>query len=455
MNGPAFTPQEIPKRSLMRGRINREKAIFAAIVAIATLIVSSSTRAPELTGTSGRLVSIRELQTDFGDMCYWDPAAAPQRTAVLPASNLFDVFDDAAYAAPQSTGDADLTRPPVRTIRDTYPIYSSIAVDTQFNEVALQDTNLFGIKVFDRLENTPANVDASKPKRVIEGPKTDLEYNNGLYIDPKNGDIYTVASDTADNMIVFPRDAKGDVPPARLLKTPHRNFATAVDEEKGEVFITIQYPPKVVVYRKQASGDEKPIRVLEGPHTGLSDAHGMAIDVQKKLLFVSSWGNASDYKVAGSGKFYPPSITVYPLDASGDTAPLRVIQGAKTQLDWAAAMAVDPASGYVFLANDLGDSVIGFRETDQGNVSPARILKGPKTGIKNPTGVAVDTKNNELWVSSIGNSSARAFSLTANGDAAPLRTIRSAPAGRASVKFGKPQAVAYDSKRRNIWCLIE
>ena len=433
----------------MRGRINREKAIFAAVVAIATLIVSSSsTRAPELTGISGRLVSIQQLQTDFGDMCNWEPAAAPQRIAASPLDNLFDAFDGSAYAAAQSTADtADLTRPPVRTIRDTYPIYSSIAVDTQFNEVVLQDTNLFGIKVFNRLENTPATVDSSKPIRVIEGEKTDLEYNNGLYVDPKNGDIYSVASDTADNMIVFPRDAKGDVPPARLLKTPHRNFATAVDEEKSEVFITIQYPPKVVVYRKQASGDEKPIRVLEGPRTAIYDAHGVAIDVQKKLLFVSSWGNASDYRVAGSGKFYPPSINVYPLDANGDVAPQRVIQGPKTQLNWAGAMSLDPDSGFLYIANDQGNSVIAFRETDQGDVPPARILKGPKTGIKNPTGVAVDTKNKELWVSNLGNSSATVYSLTANGDVAPLRTIRSAPAGRTSVKFGKPQAIAYDSKR--------
>ena len=221
-----------------------------------------------------------------------------------------------------------------------------------------------------------------------------------------------------------------------------------MDEEKGEVFITIQYPPKVVVYRKEASGDDKPLRVLEGPHTGIYDAHGLAIDVKKKLMFVSSWGNASDYKVAGTGKFYPPSITVYPLDASGDTAPLRTIQGSKTQLDWAAGMSLDAGNDDLYIANDVGQSVLVFKETDQGNVAPARILKGQKTNLKNPTGVAVDTKNKELWVSNLGNSSATCYSLNANGDAAPLRTIRSAPAGRTSVKFGKPQAVAYDSKRQ-------
>jgi hypothetical protein len=35
----------------------------------------------------------------------------------------------------------------------------------------------------------------------------------------------------------------------------------------------------------------------------------------------------------------------------------------------------------------------------------------------------------------------------ANGDTAPLRTIRSAPVGYKSTKFGKTEAVAFDTKR--------
>jgi DNA-binding beta-propeller fold protein YncE len=67
--------------------------------------------------------------------------------------------------------------------------------------------------------------------------------------------------------------------------------------------------------------------------------------------------------------------------------------------------------------------------------------------LNHPAGISFDPKNREVWVSNMGNSSASAFSADANGDTAPLRTIRSAPAGRLSVKFGKPQAVAFDSKR--------
>ena len=164
-------------------------------------------------------------------------------------------------------------------------------------------------------------------------------------------------------------------------------------------------------------------------------------------MFVGTWGNSSDPNVAGSGKFYPPSINVYPLDANGDTPPLRIIQGPKTLLDWAGAMAVDPETGNLWVANDVGGSVLVFKSTDEGDVSPARSIRGPKTGLSHPTGVAFDAKNREVWVSNMGNSSASAFSADANGDVAPIRTIRSAPLGRQSLKFGKPQAVAFDSKR--------
>ncbi|HEY6343463.1 MAG TPA: hypothetical protein VIY49_18355 [Bryobacteraceae bacterium] len=335
----------------------------------------------------------------------------------------------------------------MRTIKDSYPIYSSVAVDPVRDEVVLQDTNIFGIKIFNRTDNTPPNSESTTPKRVIQGDATRCEYNAGLSVDAKTGEIYSVAMDTEDNVIVFGSGASGNIAPTRILKTPHRNFASGIDDDKEELYVTIQYPPKVVVYKKGASGTDQPVRVLEGPHTYLHDTHGLALDFKRKLMFVGVWGDSSDPNVAGSGKFYPPSINVYPLDASGDATPLRIIQGPKTQLDWAGAMALDPETGNLWIANDIGSSVLVFKGTDEGDVSPSQVIRGPRTGLNHPTGIAFDAKNREIWVSNMGNSSASAFSPGANGDVAPIRTIRSAPLGRQSVKFGKPQAVAFDSKR--------
>ena len=60
---------------------------------------------------------------------------------------------------------------PIRRIRDAYPSFAAVAVDMTRDEVVLTDENLFQVLVYDRTENTPAGVAASKPKRVIAGEK--------------------------------------------------------------------------------------------------------------------------------------------------------------------------------------------------------------------------------------------------------------------------------------------
>ena len=192
------------------------------------------------------------------------------------------------------------------------------------------------------------------------------------------------------------------------------------------------------------------MRVVAGDSTRLADAHGIALDPKAKEMFVNNWGHISEYNVPGTGRFEEPSITVYPLDANGDSSPLRVIQGPRTQLDWPGAMFVDPDKGEVYVSNSVGQSILVYGAKDTGDVAPRRVIKGNKTGLTYPSSLAVDTKNQELWVANLGNASATAYSLTANGNAAPVRTIRSAPANKVSLKFGKTQAVTYDTKREEL-----
>jgi len=425
------------------------RAILPVAVGLAMAVFFLSiVERPDLRQRTGypQLVSIQDLAVD----AEWCPPA----TRELPEdTNLFAAFGGTSvYAGSQESGQTgEITRPPIRTIRDKDPIYSAVAVDTRFDEVILMDNNNWGLRVFNRLDNTPAAAPFTEPKRIISGPETDIQFNNGMYIDPKNGDIYSVETDTGDKVVVFPRDAKGNIKPARILATPHRGFALAVDEEKQELFVGVQYPPEVAVYRKGASGNDKPLRSVQGESTRLSDVHGIALDTKNKLLYVTNWGHVSDYRIPGTGRFEEPSISVYPLAADGDNSPLRIIQGPKTQMDWPAQMAIDPDSGDLYVANDIGHSVLVFKGTDQGNVAPSRVIKGSRTGLLNPSGVFVDTKNKELWVSNFGNSSAVVYPLNADGNVAPRRTIRSAPANKVSLKFGKVEALAYDEGRDQIW----
>ena len=365
----------------------------------------------------------------------------------LYAASREEALQRRAGAPPRAT-DAD--RPPVRTIIDNRATYSAVAVDPKRDELILQDENLFQILVYDRRRATPAQASLTEPKRRIGGLRTKVEFNCGLYVDPATGEIYSVPNDTVDTLVVFGRQASGDVAPDRELSTPHGTYGIAVDEAKQEMFLTVQHTNAVVVYRKSAKGKEAPLREIAGPSTQLEDPHGIVLDSERKLLFVVNYGNAKSTERRGAGSFQPPSITVYPLDAAGDVKPLRTIEGDRTRLNWPAGMAIDTKEGVIYVANDGDHSVLAFKMTDEGNVAPHRVIKGPKTGLANPTGVTVDGTSREIWVSSFGNHSASAFSLDANGDVAPTRTIRAAPRGEQALGIGNPGAVAYDTKREEI-----
>jgi len=344
----------------------------------------------------------------------------------------------------------DAERAPVRVIRDTYATYSAIAVDAKTNEVFLQDENLFGIKVFNRMDNTPKSAVFTEPKRMFGGSNTKLEFNCGLYIDPQSGDVYSVNNDTTNDMVVFPHDATGDVAPKRELRVPHGAFGITVDEGRQELYLTIEHENSVVVFPKMAEGNAKPLRTISGPATLLADPHGIAVDTKNNLMFVSNHGSGNNRQAIGSGKFTPPSITVYPLDANGEVAPLRVIQGSNSQFDWPMAMTIDQDRNELYVANDTGDSILVFRTTDSGDAAPIRIIKGSKTEISHPTGIYLDLKNNEVWASNMGNHRATVYSRTASGNVAPLRTIRSAPEEKKALAIGNPGAVGYDGKREEL-----
>jgi hypothetical protein len=199
----------------------------------------------------------------------------------------------------------------------------------------------------------------------------------------------------------------------------------------------------------------------------LADPHGIFLDSQNDEILVTnhgSWhmvaagkrdlgirellrGLSDPPLIPSTGQFEPPSIKVYARTASGDAAPLRVIQGPKTRLNLPLSLYADRAHDEIAVANDGGDSILFFRRTAQGDAEPARTLEGPATGLKNPVGVYLDAQHDELWVSNWGNRTATVYKRTAQGNTPPLRTVRVAPREEPVLGFGNLGAVAYDSLR--------
>jgi 6-phosphogluconolactonase (cycloisomerase 2 family) len=425
-----------------------------------------------------RLVSFDALP-DESEECdtpaYLPPSGLSLMAGEIPLRNLLlqrRLFQNRAAAVPANatiaTNDAS-QRKPERMIRDPYAAYSAVAVDTANNEVVLTDENLFNIWIYDRGAEQPPN-EKSELKRLIGGLNTKIEFQCGLYIDPANGDIYAVNNDTIDTLVVFSRKAIGDVAPDRELHTPHGTFGITVDEDKQELFLTVQHDNAIVVYNKGAKGTEAPVRVVQGDDTGLADPHGMVLDTKRNLLYVTNHGSSHqvrekgnrrkagspgfpldrDDAVPGTGKIGPPSITVYTKDAKGNARPLRTIQGPQTQMNWPTGIAIDEDRNELYIANDGGNSVLVFDAAAEGDVAPIRVIKGPASMVSNPTGVFLDKKNNELWVANFGNHTSAVYRPDVNGDVAPLRVIHSAPADQPVPGLGNPHPLAYDSKREQI-----
>jgi DNA-binding beta-propeller fold protein YncE len=438
------------------------------------------------------IVSMESLPRDTGRsaVCAVPPHASFSQASQAPAAPEHIVGGPGTpYEARTRSG--QINKKAARYIKDPYAAWSSIAVNAENDMVVLTDENLFRIVEYSRRDNTPPGAPLTVPRRVIGGDQTYTEMMCGTYIDPKTLEVYVTNNDTQDWMPVFSREARGNVKPDRLLATPHRAWGIAADEMRQELYLTVQ-PRAVIVYRKTAAGTEPPIRVLEGDATELADPHGLALDFKNDVMIVANhghremsdgspqtprpsdeWRQAWERAMSGNashnfvglfaqeggrgsgqgrrfGRFELPSLNIYAREASGNTPPLRVIKGPRTQLNWPSHVAVHEGRGEIFVANDSDDSVLVFRISDSGNVAPTRVIKGRRTNVKNPSGIAVDASNGELWVANMGNYDVAVFPITASGDAPPLRTIRGGPANGQPLMIGNPGAVGYDRKRQEI-----
>ena len=461
-------------------RIVLRVLVAVAVIAAATAYVFEREPVRGIDLDASRLVSSEPLP-EMLEACTWDVAAA-ERPALQVRGG--------GAAGPQSIGDPNVAaRMPINTIRDPYAGFAAIRVDPVHNEVVLMDEFKFNIYVYDRLAVTPASAPRTTPKRFIGGGKTMSRYNSDGYVDTKTGDIYIVNNDSEPGVFKFPRTAEGNVEPASELVTPYGAFGMTVDEDRGEMFFTIQHDGAIQTYRKGTTGEDNAIRLIQGNRTRLADPHGIAFDPKTRLLYVANYGTERDEApdtvqqmphplntvvpgkprrpnwpagnggpgnggrrevIFGTGKFGPPSITVHAADATGNVAPVRVIEGPKAQLAWPTGISVDAARGEIYVSNAAGDSINVYSATAGGDVAPLRQIKGPRTMLRNPNGVSVDPVNGEVWVANFGNHTATAYRSDANGNVEPIRVIRSAPLNEATTLISNPYMIAFDGKRDEV-----
>jgi DNA-binding beta-propeller fold protein YncE len=366
---------------------------------------------------------------------------------------------------PEADADAaDAALMPARTIKDAYPNFLGIAVDPENGRVAMSDSGLKGLLMYDRAAGTSPGVDqVTKALAELRGSETDIGFVAGVALDPVRKEKYTVNNDGSDSVVVFDYDATGNRTPKRSFMVAHQAWGVALDRKRDELAVTVEINNWIEFYRRDSTGKPKPTRLIRGDTAGLADPHGIVLDAMHDELLVANHGNwtsltsfdahaqpAGTAKGAVGGRFLPPSIRVFAAAAQGEVAPLRVIEGGRTGLNWPMSLDVDAKNDEIAVANSGDNRVLIFRRSDRGNVAPIRAIGGGRTGLSGPMGVAIDNRNDEIWVTNYSDHSAVVFARTASGNVAPKRVIRNAPIGAPSVGFGNPGAIAYDSKRDEI-----
>src|SRR5438132_8962569 len=204
------------------------------------------------------------------------------------------------------------------------------------------------------------------PKRVIEGQATNLSRTmHGIAYDAIHDEI-VIAVALSGAVLGFKADAGGEVPPARAIQGTRtrlvRPHTVAVDPVNNEILTADPSMRAIVVFNRMANGNVSPKRVISGPRTGLLDIVGLDVDPIRNVI------------VAASRKGNGDKVGLFVFDrlANGNVAPKQFIGGPNSKLAHFRQVAIDPATGNIFLA----------QQNTRMKQMEAYVLDKPREGFK-------------------------------------------------------------------------
>jgi len=269
------------------------------------------------------------------------------------------------------------------------------------------------------------------PVRTIQGPThTGLQRPMGMYV--RGGQIH-VSNFGAASILVFDLNADGDVPPKRriagttsLVSSPR----TVAADSAGHTWVTSAATApagnRVLSFRPKADGNVAPASKFDPGFVPF----GIAIDKNDKVN-ISNQGD---------------TIKVFSRSATGTPAAERTIKS--THLSNARGIAID-AVNRLWVANGSGDSLVAFAPGATGNAAPVRVIKGSRTQIQFATDIALDASG-RVYVADHRARDVKVFAANANGNVAPIKVLGGSaaalttPAGVTVAPDGKVVVADYD-----------
>jgi hypothetical protein len=172
----------------------------------------------------------------------------------------------------------------------------------------------------------------------------------------------------------FTRLAKENTKPTRKLEGQRTQLGRtmhdlAYDKIHDEIVVTSPFAQAILTFRGGAEGQEPPLRVIQGPRTRIVLERGLdkvAIDPVNNEILVGTSLN---------------QILVFPREANGDVAPIRILEGPDTQVGARPTIRVDPMNNLMFVGGEGGPArMLIFDRTASGNTKPRAEIRGPSAG---------------------------------------------------------------------------
>ena len=135
-----------------------------------------------------------------------------------------------------------------------------------------------------------------EPLRVIQGPRTGLDWPMQIDVDPTHNEI-VVANFGSDSVLIFNRTDKGDAGPARMIGGTRTGIVgpvgVAIDLKNDEIWVANFDDHTAVVFPRTANGNVPPKRIIRnapaGSQTcGFSNAAAAAYDRKRKEIWVAN-----------------------------------------------------------------------------------------------------------------------------------------------------------------------
>ena len=240
----------------------------------------------------------------------------------------------------------------------------------------------------------PATGDGNlSPISTISGADTGLSWVSAMTLDP-NGNLYAL---NGEEVSIYSAGSTGDAAPINIFTSSFTGIngsqGIALDSA-GKMYVANSYGGpdfphgSLSVFAPGSYATTAPVSVIEGDNTGLNYPQKVALDARGSISVLNS-NNAITVYPAGSTGNVTPSATI---NLSGNIYPAGIARGSDGQL-YVANQGECASNGQNCHQTSLGAIEIYPAKAD-GNAKPDAVISGYLTGLASPSAIAVSKRGN-------------------------------------------------------------